>query len=468
MPIVVGVRFRRAGKIYYFDPGGLDLKFEDKAVVETARGLEFGEVVIAPREVSEDNLVLPLKTVIRIGTEEDIRRVEENQIKQKEAFSICTEKIREHELPMKLIDVEYTFDNSKIIFYFTAEGRVDFRELVKNLAAIFRTRIELRQIGVRDEAKMVGGIGGCGRVLCCHAFLGDFEPVSIRMAKDQNLSLNPTKISGICGRLMCCLKYENEAYENMKTMQCERSAKEANCGKCSCPMQNGDYPNSTGSESADNLTVDESAVSNNVQINDNRKSKDNPGEKKVENSFIEGDRLQLSSDEQIRDNQSLKIAEKPKNNSQQRNSNRYGENGPKKIENSRVNESSKQNGYPKGNEASKESSSRRSKDNPRPPQKRVRDGVKLTSIDQLDDRQFQKNGLSRNQGTGNLPTRKPMLNRREDQRLRSDNQKGPEAGTGSRLEQANTVRTMTVRSRNVNSHPTGGQSVAHNPSDLGD
>jgi len=170
--IVVGVRFKRAGKIYYFDPGGFELKAADKVIVETARGVEFGEVVIAPRDVSEDDLVLPLKTVIRLGTEEDIKRVEDNLIKQKEAFEICNEKIREHGLPMKLIDVEYTFDNSKIIFYFTAEGRVDFRELVKNLAAIFRTRIELRQIGVRDEAKMVGGIGSCGRVLCCHSFLG--------------------------------------------------------------------------------------------------------------------------------------------------------------------------------------------------------------------------------------------------------------------------------------------------------
>ena len=213
MPIVVGVRFKRAGKIYYFAPGEFALQRGDRVIVETARGIEFGEVVIGPREVGENRLVLPLKTVVRPATAEDVRRVEENQAKQKQAFKICQEKIAEHGLPMKLVDVEYTFDNSKIIFYFTAEGRVDFRELVKSLAAIFRTRIELRQIGVRDEAKMIGGIGNCGRVLCCCSFLGDFEPVSIRMAKDQNLALNPNKISGICGRLMCCLKFESDCYE---------------------------------------------------------------------------------------------------------------------------------------------------------------------------------------------------------------------------------------------------------------
>ncbi|NPV93519.1 MAG: stage 0 sporulation family protein [Firmicutes bacterium] len=213
MQTVVGVRFKPAGKVYYFDPGELKLKPSDKVIVETVRGVEFGEVVVGPRSVQEESLVQPLKTVIRQGTKEDEQRVLENQAKEKEAFKTCRDKIQEHGLPMKLIDVEYTFDNSKIIFYFTAEGRVDFRELVKNLAAIFRTRIELRQIGVRDEAKMVGGIGSCGRVLCCCSFLGDFEPVSIRMAKDQNLSLNPIKISGICGRLMCCLKYESESYE---------------------------------------------------------------------------------------------------------------------------------------------------------------------------------------------------------------------------------------------------------------
>ncbi|MBS3969898.1 MAG: stage 0 sporulation family protein [Clostridia bacterium] len=210
---VIGVRFKRAGKIYYFSPNGFDLVVGDKVVVETARGLEYGEVVVGVKEVPEEDVVLPLKNVIRKATLEDERQAEENTIKEQEAFEICQQKINEHNLPMKLIDVEYTFDVSKIIFYFTAEGRVDFRDLVKDLASIFRTRIELRQIGVRDEAKMLGGLGSCGRVLCCHSFLGDFEPVSIRMAKEQNLSLSPNKISGICGRLMCCLKYENDFYE---------------------------------------------------------------------------------------------------------------------------------------------------------------------------------------------------------------------------------------------------------------
>ncbi|WP_206811350.1 PSP1 domain-containing protein [Paradesulfitobacterium ferrireducens] len=209
---VVGVRFRSAGKIYYFAPGDLQLEAGDKVIVETARGVEFGEIVIAPRSVSEEEIVLPLKQVLRKAGAEDERMVEQNKAREKEAFQICLKKISDHKLPMKLIDVEYTFDGNKIIFSFTAEGRVDFRELVKDLAAVFRTRIELRQIGVRDEAKMLGGIGSCGRVLCCSSFLGDFEPVSIRMAKDQKLSLNPTKISGICGRLMCCLKYENGCY----------------------------------------------------------------------------------------------------------------------------------------------------------------------------------------------------------------------------------------------------------------
>jgi len=210
---VVGVRFRKAGKIYYFLPGGLDLKPKDYVIVETARGMEFGEVVLPLREVPEEELVAPLKEVIRKATPEDYEHYQENKRKEKDAFQICLDKIAAHKLPMKLIDVEYTFDNNKIIFSFTAEGRVDFRELVKDLAAVFRTRIELRQIGVRDEAKLLGGIGPCGRELCCSLFLGEFEPVSIRMAKDQNLSLNPTKISGICGRLMCCLKYENGCYE---------------------------------------------------------------------------------------------------------------------------------------------------------------------------------------------------------------------------------------------------------------
>ncbi|MCW2277001.1 PSP1 domain-containing protein [Heliophilum fasciatum] len=210
---IVGVRFKKTGKVYYFDPGDLTIALHDRVIVETARGIEFGEVVIAPRDVAEEDVVSTLKKVLRLATEEDAHKVEENQVKEKYAFEVCQKKITQHRLPMKLVDVEYTFDASKIIFYFTADGRVDFRELVKDLAAIFRTRIELRQIGVRDEAKMIGGLGSCGRVLCCASFLGDFEPVSIRMAKDQNLSLNPTKISGICGRLMCCLKFENDCYE---------------------------------------------------------------------------------------------------------------------------------------------------------------------------------------------------------------------------------------------------------------
>lgn len=212
MQTVVGVRFKKAGKIYYFGPGEFVLVAGDFVIVETARGLEYGEVVIGPREVAEENIVAPLKTVQRKATIEDNTKVNENRAKEKDAFSICEQKIKTHNLNMKLVDVEYTFDVNKIIFYFTAEGRIDFRELVKDLAAVFRTRIELRQIGVRDEAKMMGGVGCCGRSLCCSTFLGDFEPVSIRMAKDQNLSLNPTKISGICGRLMCCLKYENDSY----------------------------------------------------------------------------------------------------------------------------------------------------------------------------------------------------------------------------------------------------------------
>lgn len=209
METVVGVRFKKAGKIYYFSPGALELKLNDHVIVETARGMEYGTVVIAPRQISKDNVVKPLKEVLRKATEADEKSHEENKEKEKKAFRICQEKIRNNNLEMKLIDVEYTFDNGKIIFYFTAEGRVDFRELVKDLVSVFRTRIELRQIGVRDEAKMVGGIASCGRVLCCHSVLDEFQPVSIRMAKHQNLSLNPGKISGICGRLMCCLKYES-------------------------------------------------------------------------------------------------------------------------------------------------------------------------------------------------------------------------------------------------------------------
>lgn len=220
---VVGVRFKKAGKIYYFDPGNPEDYQNNKypspheyVIVETARGLEYGEVVVGPKEVNEGDLVLPLKKVVRKATKEDRQQVLENKKKAKEAFNICLDKIEKHGLDMKLVDVEYTFDRSKIIFYFTADGRVDFRELVKDLASVFRTRIELRQIGVRDEAKMLGGLGPCGRQLCCATFLGEFDPVSIRMAKQQNLTLNPGKISGLCGRLMCCLKYECDVYEGIR------------------------------------------------------------------------------------------------------------------------------------------------------------------------------------------------------------------------------------------------------------
>lgn len=212
---VVGVRFRNAGKVYYFDPDEFDIKTGDHVIVETARGIEFGKVVIGPRFVTEEQIVSPLKKVIRIADEQDLRKVQENTEKEKKAFEICLQKIKDHKLEMKLIDVEYTFDNNKILFYFTADGRVDFRELVKDLASVFRTRIELRQIGVRDETKMMGGLGVCGRVLCCNCFLCEFQPVSIKMAKEQGLSLNPCKISGACGRLMCCLKYEQDAYEDI-------------------------------------------------------------------------------------------------------------------------------------------------------------------------------------------------------------------------------------------------------------
>lgn len=212
MQTVVGIRFKKAGKIYYFAPGSNKLVNGDGVIVETARGVEYGIIVIPARSVEESSIVQPLKNILRKATEADLQKVAENKAKEKEAFVICEEKIGVHKLPMKLISVEYTFDVNKIIFYFTADGRVDFRELVKDLASVFHTRIELRQIGVRDEAKIMGGIGYCGRPLCCASFLGDFEPVSIRMAKEQNLSLNPTKISGICGRLMCCLKYENDMY----------------------------------------------------------------------------------------------------------------------------------------------------------------------------------------------------------------------------------------------------------------
>ncbi len=215
MTKIIGVRFRRAGKVYFFSPGDLDIKKDDNVIVETSRGIEYGQVVSGIREVEDEKIVTPLKPVIRIATKEDEEVNANNKLKEKEAYGICLEKIAHFGLDMKLIDVEYTFDNNKVLFYFTSDGRVDFRELVKSLAAVFRTRIELRQIGVRDETKILGGIGICGRVLCCHSFLSEFAPVSIKMAKEQNLSLNPTKISGICGRLMCCLKNEEEAYEEL-------------------------------------------------------------------------------------------------------------------------------------------------------------------------------------------------------------------------------------------------------------
>ena len=212
---VIGVRFRTAGKIYFFSPGQFDIKQGDNVIVETARGVEFGRVVSGVKEVAEEDVIQPLKSVIRIATEQDQKVVNKNKQKEKEAFKICLEKIRKHGLEMKLIDVEYTFDGNKILFYFTADGRIDFRELVKDLAAVFRTRIELRQIGVRDETKIRGGIGICGRPLCCSTYLTEFSAVSIKMAKEQNLSLNPTKISGVCGRLMCCLTNEEETYEEL-------------------------------------------------------------------------------------------------------------------------------------------------------------------------------------------------------------------------------------------------------------
>lgn len=213
---VVGVRFKSAGKVYFFDPVGFKIKEGDHVIVETARGMEFGTVSSDPRDVNKNDIVKPLKKVVRIANEKDIARNEQNMKKRDEAIRICQEKIDKHDLEMKLVDVEYTFDNNKIVFYFTADGRVDFRNLVKDLASVFKMRIELRQIGVRDEAKMMGGVGCCGRGLCCHEWMNDFHPVSIKMAKTQNLSLNPVKISGICGRLMCCLKYENDVYLELK------------------------------------------------------------------------------------------------------------------------------------------------------------------------------------------------------------------------------------------------------------
>lgn len=215
MAEVIGVRFKEVGKVYYFDPDGHELNKDDKVIVETARGVECGTVATENHDVPEEEIIKPLKKLLRIATEEDLRKVEENKQKEKAAFDICEKKILKHGLQMKLVDIEYTFDNSKILFYFTADGRVDFRELVKDLASVFHTRIELRQIGVRDESKMLGGLGICGRPFCCGTFLGDFQPVTVRMAKEQGLSLNPTKISGTCGRLMCCLKYEQNAYEHL-------------------------------------------------------------------------------------------------------------------------------------------------------------------------------------------------------------------------------------------------------------
>lgn len=217
MTRIIGVRFRPDGKIYYFAPGKFHIKKGQQVIVETARGIEFGHVVMGPKEVEEDQITQPLKSVIRLANNEDRKIEERNREKEKEAFQICLEKIRKHKLEMKLIDAEYTFDNNKVLFYFTADGRIDFRELVKDLAAVFRTRIELRQIGVRDETKLRGGIGICGRELCCHTYLSEFAPVSIKMAKEQNLSLNPTKISGVCGRLMCCLTNEQETYEKLNS-----------------------------------------------------------------------------------------------------------------------------------------------------------------------------------------------------------------------------------------------------------
>ncbi len=217
MTNIIGVRFRNAGKIYYFSPGKYEIESGQHVIVETSRGIEYGYVVLGSREIEEEKVIQPLKPVIRIANKEDEEREAANKIKEKEAFKICIEKIKKHNLEMKLIDVEYTFDNNKVLFYFTADGRIDFRELVKDLAAVFKTRIELRQVGVRDETKIVGGIGICGRSLCCHSYLSEFIPVSIKMAKEQNLSLNPSKISGVCGRLMCCLKNEEETYEYLNS-----------------------------------------------------------------------------------------------------------------------------------------------------------------------------------------------------------------------------------------------------------
>lgn len=224
MAEIIGVRFKDVGKIYYFSPIGIDFKQGDYAIVETARGVECGQVAVANKEISDDEIVAPLKNVLRAATKEDLDKVADNKKREKDAFNICLEKIAHHKLDMKLVDVEITFDNNKILFYFTADGRIDFRELVKDLASVFRTRIELRQIGVRDEAKMLGGLGICGRPFCCSSFLGDFNPVSIKMAKEQGMSLNPSKISGTCGRLMCCLKYEQDAYTELLSITPKQGA----------------------------------------------------------------------------------------------------------------------------------------------------------------------------------------------------------------------------------------------------
>lgn len=228
MQTVVGVRFKRAGKIYYFDPRDLFVKTDDGIIVETSRGLEFGRVVLGPRKVKEESITAPLKPIIRLATVEDLMQVRRNREREERAYVICKEKIAKHGLPMKLINVEYTFDMNKIVFFFTSDGRVDFRELVRDLASVFRTRIELRQVGVRDEAKELNGIGPCGRELCCATFLSEFSSVSIRMAKNQGLSLNPTKVSGVCGRLMCCLRFENDLYKKGGVL----------CKDCSCPQKN--------------------------------------------------------------------------------------------------------------------------------------------------------------------------------------------------------------------------------------
>lgn len=215
MAEIIGVRFKSVGKIYYFSPDGIEISVGEKVIVETSRGVEYGEVVLGNRKIDDTELTAPLKSIIRVATKNDLDKIEKNKKSEADAFKICEEKIAKHGLNMKLVDVECTFDNNKLLFYFTSENRVDFRELVKDLASVFRTRIELRQIGVRDEAKMLGGLGICGRPFCCKSFLGDFQPVSIKMAKDQSLSLNPAKISGTCGRLMCCLKYEQDGYEEL-------------------------------------------------------------------------------------------------------------------------------------------------------------------------------------------------------------------------------------------------------------